>query len=360
VADYFEIDYLDVEAKKSGDAITIRYELNGIVYIQVVDGGFQDTGEIVVKHIKKYYGDPKRIDHVVATHPDGDHAAGLRTVLEAFEIGSLWMLRPWIYAPYLIDQFTNYTLVENLTRRLRDIYPNLAVLEEIASRRRIPIREPFQGAQIGAFTVLAPTRARYLELILASEKTPESQSAQLAGSAVAMLEKALAKVVRYAKAAWGFEVFSAEDTSAENEMSVVQYGLLCGKRILLTADAGRAALTEAADFAPRIGIVLPGIDRFQVPHHGSRRNVSTEVLDRWLGRRLSGKSNAATFQAICSAAKADEDHPRRSVKRAIIHRGGDFFDTKHGQSIWSYENAPQRPDYRSLTPSTYPEDQETE
>jgi hypothetical protein len=46
------------------------------------------------------------------------------------------------------------------------------------------------------------------------------------------------------------------------------------------------ALTEAADYAPHIGLTLPRIDRFQVPHHGSRRNVSTEILDRWLGERL--------------------------------------------------------------------------
>src|SRR3546814_4468000 len=69
-------------------------------------------------------------------------------------------------------------------------------------------------------------------------------------------------------------------------MSVIQYACLEGSRILLTGDAGRDALNEAADFAPYIGLVLPGIERIQIPHHGSRRNVSTEVLDRWLGPRL--------------------------------------------------------------------------
>lgn len=98
MADFFEIDFLDVESDKSGDAIAIRYEIGGRTLIHVVDGGFQDTGESLAAHIRKFYGAPRRIDHVVATHPDGDHAGGLRTILEEFEVGALWMLRPWLYA----------------------------------------------------------------------------------------------------------------------------------------------------------------------------------------------------------------------------------------------------------------------
>jgi hypothetical protein len=360
VADYFEIDYLDVEADKSGDAIPLRYQLNGTLYIHVVDGGFQDTGTVVVGHVNRYYGNPKRIDHVVVTHPDADHAGGLRTVLAFFEIGALWMLRPWIYASTLIDRFPNYTSVDNLARRLRKIYPNLAALEEIALDRRIPIFEPFQGASIGAFAVLAPSKPRYLELILTSEKTPEAEGAQrvAADSLGTLFEGLVKRATTLVKSAWGEEIFPEGGTSAENEMSVIQYARLCGTSILLTADAGRDALTEAADYATNSGVPLPGVDRFQVPHHGSRHNVSTVVLDRWLGPRLPTKKVPALFRAHCSAAQKDKDHPRRSVKRAIIHRGGEFYDTKEGESIWTSVNAPKRSSYSPLTASAYPEDQE--
>lgn len=100
---------------------------------------------------------------MVATHQGGDHSSGLRTALESFEIGALWMLHPWIYAPSLIDRFANYTSVENLARRLRKVYSNLTALEEIALRRHIPMRERLEGARIGALTVLAPSKARHLE-----------------------------------------------------------------------------------------------------------------------------------------------------------------------------------------------------
>jgi len=140
-------------------------------------------------------------------------------------------------------------------------------------------------------------------------------------------------------------------------MSIVQYANLCGKRILLTADAGRAALHEAADYAANVGLSLPGIDRIQVPHHGSRNNVSTELLDRWLGPRMAAASESANFTAIVSAAKADKDHPRKSVVRAFIHRGGKVITTEGGSKRTGH-NAPERDGWVAAEPVPYPEEEE--
>jgi len=362
MSDFFEIDFLDVESSKSGDAIPLRYRVNEVTTVHIVDGGFQDTGAKVIEHIKKHYDNASYIDRVVASHPDGDHLGGLRTVLEELDVGELWMLRPWLYADEIIDRFTRFSSVENLKKRLREIYPNIVALEEIAEDKGIPIYEPFQGAAIGAFTVMGPTRARYLDLIVKSEKTPESvevaQESAAAGLGT-LLERAAAKVVGLVKAAWGVEVFSPEETSAENEMSVVQYANLCGKHILLTGDAGRGALAEAADYAPCVGLTLPGIDQFQVPHHGSRRNVSSEILDRWLGEKLASNpgEGETKFLAIVSAAKDDEDHPRKAVVRACIHRGAEVVSTE-SSGIRTGHNAPNREGWSAATPLPYPEDQE--
>jgi hypothetical protein len=360
MADFFEIDFLAVEAKKSGDAIALRYELGGYTSIHVVDGGFQATGASLAEHIRAHYGNPTLIDHVVVTHQDGDHAGGVRTILEEFNIGALWMHRPWLYAGEIINRFANYTSVEHLKRRLRAIYTNLAALEDIALERGIPIFEPFQGAAIGAFRVMAPSRARFLDLVVESDKTPEHVEADIGAvfvGAADALVRTLAKAVTFVMAAWGVEVFSPDGTTAENEMSVVQYANLCGKRVLLTGDAGRGGLQEAAAYAPFVGLSLPGIDRFQVPHHGSRRNVSTELLDLWLGPRLADNTGAAKFTAIVSSALEDQDHPRKAVVRALIHRGANGYATE-GKTIQSYHNAPDRYGWSPATPETYPEDQE--
>lgn len=361
MSDYFEIDFLEVGESKSGDAITIRYKIGEKTTIHVVDGGFQDTGDSIVNHINKYYEYPSYIDCVIVTHPDGDHTGGLRTVLEKFTIGELWMLRPWNYAGELIYRFDRYSSVENLKKRLKEIYPNIAALEEIANKKQINIYEPFQGAVIGEFKVLAPTKSRYLDLIVESEKTPESSEEKNILSSLSFGEiakKAAKQVINFIRAVWGDENFSDEPTSAENEMSVVQYSLLCNQRILLTGDAGRRALTEVIDYAPYIGLSLPGIDRFQVPHHGSRRNLSTEILDSLLGERLQSKdeSNNQKLSAIISVAKKDDDHPRRAVVRALIHRGMNVIPTKQG-IICSQFNHPDR-GWKLATPLEYPEDQE--
>jgi hypothetical protein len=361
MSDFFEIDFLDVSPGKSGDAIPLRYEINGETRIHVVDGGYQSTGEKLVDYIKSYYGDPSSIDAVIVSHPDGDHAGGLRKVLEEFEVSELWMLRPWIYADELIDRFSRFKSVDNLVKRLKKIYPSIVALEEIAEDNDIPIFEPFQGKSIGAFTVMAPTKTRYLDLIVESDKTPEAlkEESKSDSSAFVFAEKIVKKMIVFLKSAWGEEVFSDEETSAENNMSVVQYAKLCEERILLTADAGRDALKEASDYAPSIGLTLPGIDRFQVPHHGSRRNVSTEVLDRWLGEKLPSKlsNGEEVFRAIVSAADKDKDHPRKSVVRAMIHRGATVLTTE-GKDLRTSHNAPDRDGWIAAKPLPYPEEQE--
>ena len=366
MAAYFEIDFLRVGDSESGDAITLRYERNGATFVHVVDGGFQDDGEHVMAHLRRYYGGTS-VSHVILTHPDNDHAGGLRTVLEECAVspgGGLWMLRPWLYAAELLDHFAGFTTVSGLERALREAYPNVAALEEIAQRRGIRIYEPFQGAVVGGFTVLAPSRTRYLQLIIDSEKTPQAAAPIATGGLLEVLQRAIAKVVRYVKAAWGVEVFSPEPTTAENEMSVVQYSSLCDEKILLTGDVGRDGLTEAADFAPVIGLELPGIDRFDVPHHGSRRNVSTEVLDRWLGRRLPQQlpEGQGRFRAFISANPDDNEHPRRAVVRGLIHRGADVSQTtgKRGAYLGTAKNAPSRDDAVPADRLPYPEDQEEE
>ncbi|OOF79043.1 competence protein ComEC [Rodentibacter caecimuris] len=359
--DFFEIDFLDVEAAQSGDAITIRYCKNGGKSIHVVDGGFkgredgEGTGDKVIHHIKKYYGTNK-INRVVVTHPDRDHAGGLRKVLENCEVDELWMLKPWDYTDELIERFARLRSEERLADRLKECYPNIAALEEIANSRGIPIKTPFQGAKIGDFTVLAPTKDRYLDLIEQSEKTPEVKSEQVS---LPRLSAALESVKNFVRAAWGDENLSNEPTSAENNMSIVQYAELNGKKIMLTGDAGCEALEEAKKYlVDHLHVSLPGIDYFQVPHHGSRRNISSELLDNICGQKLSFlERKKQNFTAVISSAKEDKDHPRKAVLRALMHRGGKVITTE-GKTICCSISAPSRSGWIPVTPESYPEDQE--
>src|ERR1700744_429848 len=118
MADSYELDFLAVETDKSGDAIAIRYTINGTTGVHVIDGGYLDTGDQLVAHIKEHYG-VTHVDHVVLTHPDQDHANGLRKILEEFSVGTLWINRPWIYADLLLPRFGTYNYVDALRNKLR-------------------------------------------------------------------------------------------------------------------------------------------------------------------------------------------------------------------------------------------------
>lgn len=353
---FFEIDFVEAGNAGNGDAIALRYaDDHGTEYVHVVDGGYADDGDKLVEHIEKYYGAPNYIDHVVLTHPDGDHAAGLKTVLEHFNVGTLWMNRPWNHIDALIPLFDYEYTETGLRQRLRKDFPHTAALEDLANEQDIEINDALQGDQIGYFTVLAPSQNRYVQLIVESEKTPEE--ARKAAFEGTIFEKVMI-VVKNVFAAWGEENLKgdSEGTSAENEVSIVQYANLCGESILLTGDAGVGALQEAYDYAIAQGVVLPGIDRFQVPHHGSRRNVSSDILDKWLGKKFATEPTSPHFSAIVSANQKSKDHPKKAVTRALVHRGAKV--VKSNSVTCTGKNAPDRDGWSAATPLEYPTDME--
>jgi beta-lactamase superfamily II metal-dependent hydrolase len=357
MSDFYEIDFLQVHSARSGDAIAIRYQIGSNWWVHLVDGGYESTAPVVADHIWARYG-TDLINNIVVTHGDQDHAEGLGPILENFRVGRLWMLRPWTYAGFLLPYFARYSSAQRLVERLREDYSYLAALEETANRRGVQIWEPFQGERIGPFTVLAPTPQRYLQMVIASDKTPQ-QTVGLGGLLGGLYE--LAKpVLRKVRAGWGSEKFSNEDTSTENEMSVVQYASLNGHSMVLTGDAGRAAMAEAADYAPQAGLVLPGVTRFQAPHHGGRRNVSSAILDRWLGPILPSllPPGSERFTAMISSAKEDEDHPRKAVLRGLLHRGAKILTTEDS-AFWVWGGIPPaRHDYFQVPNVPYPDEQE--
>lgn len=356
----FEIDFLAVETKKSGDAITMQYNNGSNDYIHVVDGGFTDTGEKILGHIEKHYTSQAYIDSVVVTHSDADHVLGLKYVLEHGDVRALWMNRPWIYADRLIDRFANYVSVKALHDELRRNYDYIAELEDIAIRKQIPIFAPFQGEYIGKFHVCAPTKDRYFDLIVSSDRTPtavvESVSAwDRIMASVFSTYKAAASMV---SATWSEEHFPTDKTNRENEMSVIQYAKFDDVTVLLTGDAGREGLQEFIDYANVVGIPLPGVQRFQIPHHGSRRNVSTEILDAILGERLpEWQADGSKFTAICSSALEDQHHPKKAVERAMHHRGGTVHATE-GNDICTRHNVAARAGWNAVASRPYPREQE--
>lgn len=262
------------------------------------------------------------------SHADRDHAGGLSEVLNRFDVGCLWMNRPWLYAEEIIDKFHGNYTVQGLRNAIRDEYPILVELEQLATQRGIEIREVFAGGQIGSFRVLAPLRSTYLNLIPEFDRTPDSKSA--VGRGFMDLIREAAREVQSWFETWNDEKLSNNPpkTSASNESSVVQFGNIDEYRVLLTADAGPNALSEAADVAEHLGI-LAHPNFFQIPHHGSRRNLTPTVLNRWLGPVVP-EGSSQTGVAFCSVGTNKPEYPRRRVRNAILRRGYGVFSSRVG------------------------------
>lgn len=326
----YDIDFLRA-GNSNGDAIVVKWghTKDSDYYLNVIDGGFTDTGDQIIAHIERYHTTHANIANVVLTHADNDHACGLIKVLEHenFTIHTLWMNRPWDYVDEVLDKFHGLYTRDGLIKKMREMHPYLVEMEKIAERRGIEIRAPLQGARIGAFTVLAPSRARYVELIPDLDKTPPSYASESASNLGEVLTNALRNVVEKIKERLDLETLDNNPpaTSASNETSVVQMATFGDKRVLLTGDVGPKGLDEAAAYAENNSLsIQPWL--IQIPHHGSRRNVTPTVLNRWLGPYPSGYRG----DAIASVGKDEDIYPRKKVANAFTRRGYNVYATHNG------------------------------
>lgn len=357
----FEIDFLPVgSGDRSGDAIAIRYGAPGNYKVLVYDGGTKESGQALVDHIKNYYG-TTRVDYLVNSHPDADHASGLSVVLESMVVGELWMHRPWNYSKIILDYFKDGRITDNsLAERLKEKMSAAYALEQLANKLHIPVYEPYRGASIGEFVVLSPERDWYIhELISEFAKSPEQKKAvSFADGGLAKafeaIAKAASKAITWVSEIWTYETLrNTVQTSAENESSVVLFGQIDGKGILLTGDAGVRALDATASYAESKNVSLPNVLNFiQMPHHGSRNNVSSEILDRIVGPRKAYDDGTTTKTAFVSASRDSSTHPRTVVMNAFIRRGTKVVATK-GQTKRYPHNMPPRDGWISATPLAF-------
>jgi beta-lactamase superfamily II metal-dependent hydrolase len=350
-----EIEFMPVgAASKPGDAIIVRYGTPQRYELMVIDGGTIESGENVVKHLRKYFGNDASLSHALLSHGDGDHASGLRPILREIPTQHLWMHVPWIHAQDAMPLFANKGWAQaGLETAIKKEYDVLSELLDIAAERQIPVFEPYQGDTIGPFHVLSPTKPFYTALLPQFDRTPAPDQAAIQrlgfwiGKPPNFLANIFEKVIATVEKKWVEESWQNERlknggvTSAANESSVVLYSAI-GERILLTADAGNRALTLVADYAEGAGFLLKQFNFVQVPHHGSRRNVGPTILNRLIGPIRN--EGPWTFLAFVSAPPDDDTHPRQMVVNAFMRRGARVLSTK-GKNIIHYGGFLGRPDY---------------
>jgi beta-lactamase superfamily II metal-dependent hydrolase len=309
----YEIDFLPVgEGDKSGDAIAMRFwtpnsiPLNQTVV--VIDGGTKESGAALAEHIAIHYN-TQTVDAVICSHSDADHASGLTEVLENCKVKSLLMHTPWAHFADLDKYLTGDAIsTDKLRRHFKKSLDSARALETLAKQKGIQIYEPFSdpAASNEHFSILGPSKTFYEGLLQSFRCAPEifAKPPEALRKAVDAVKEAVAKWI---EEKWDFETLtdpSENDCSAENNSSVILLFKDGNDKFLFTSDAGVPALTEAANFATRIGIDLKTVNALQVPHHGSKHNVGPTILDRILGQRTPQLQ--LTKSGIVSASKGAE------------------------------------------------------
>ncbi len=321
----FEIDMLDVS---NGDAFVLRHvnDRNGQEWVAVIDGGqTDDDGELVVQHVRRYTA-KRGIDDLICTHPDGDHIGGLFRVVKGCPVG-----RAWVHDP------TRHIDLSRLTARLKRMpapYASAAAkitrsmdqccsFLQLLDRHGVRRYEPFAGQSAGYLQVLGP-RQDYYEQLLAQFEDLEG----------VFVEDERQEPV-YLSLAESEEALNEDDTtSAENNSSVISGFEIDGRIYLFTGDAGVQALWQALD-----DYGVGRVNWLDVPHHGSKHNLSSDLLDRLL-----------PDMAFISA-RGTRKHPSRAVVNALKRRGCRCYSThNNGCMRHQYGNAPYRPGWVTATP----------
>lgn len=308
----YEIRFFQVgNASKGGDAILIRFldEFQKPTVI-IVDGGYSETGGKIIEYLKGLR--ISVIDLVINTHPDIDHISGLIRLFEeeSLTIKKLIMNRPWRDSNITADYFADNRITDkSVNKRMTEAFKYAYQLEQVAIAKigENNIIHPVVGNNyFGCLTILSPSKDFYRTELLESDKTPTTLDG---GSNTNYYAKTMKKLVRYIK---GFMLWRNEDTTPINETSIVTLLSMPDQVYLLTADAGRNGIKEALDYMDsQIGLAYKSIDVLQLPHHGSRKNVTPALI-----QRISAKD----YIISCPPNGLDNHHPSRRLVNMVLEK----------------------------------------
>lgn len=331
----YEFDFLPVgRSGRSGDAIAARFThpTTGDYVHVVIDAGFEDSGQALVEHVEEYY-DTDTVELALLTHPDGDHIGGMGKVVRGLRVLNLGLHRLAAHGG------------SSLPASLRGVEDLIST----AQAEGTAVFEPFAGDRFfdGALTILSPSEPWYDELV-AAQVAEEAGRKAAAAEPSALVEAASRQISRLMKAIGTVGIELPFDDKGgpgpRNNTSLVTLFEIDGARALLTGDAGVAALDRAWGWLEAAGRDSSPPDFIQIPHHGSRKNGSSQLLDRLLGET----GQQLQRPAYVSVVDNSDVHPSAKIWNAYYRRGYQPHATGVRKLWWRSPDAPTRLDYGPL------------
>jgi beta-lactamase superfamily II metal-dependent hydrolase len=296
------IDMLDVG---KGDAYVVElYDDQGTKFVFVVDGGTAERSDILLSHVRNYHNNT--INLAVSTHPDTDHIGGLISLFENANIGHLFLNDPRDFISQdTLMQRARTNLSRDEVEVFKSAFDRMDELKELAQAQSTTHHPAtFADSQPrfswGGWSVyiLGPSENLFRDIWLNEDVVRDWFSSDTVDQLVSSQPQT--------------SVLDdpSIDTKPVNNSSIIMLIEGYGKKYLFTGDAGKRAIRDA--MAVRDIRSLTWLD---VPHHGSRRNLDTEIINH-LAPNTSYISSPGTTK-----------HPRRTIVRALQKAGSRVYST---------------------------------
>ncbi len=309
----FVIDFLYVG---DGDAIIVWARNPNVHDIVIfIDGGSNGNGEKIVNHYNTYIKPHLMTSKTIGflnSHPHTDHINGLIEVIE------------------LIGNEMNFAIyndpVEHISSELKDKIKNSYLAKEDADiihlyesfEKVYKLNELCEKYSIKRFRALSDVniiRSNDIKILSPSKSFYEEKVQQFTN--IDFLKRV--DFSKKAPTVYDDEITSPctivdeiNDASPENLTStVLQLTDSSGRRYILTADAG----VDSFDSMVENGFTTNNINLVQLPHHGSRRNVSST----WLKKFNSNMYIASAAGNVKHPRKAVINCIKRNLPRATIY-----------------------------------------
>lgn len=341
----FRVDFLKAQ---HGDAIWIEFGDSNAPRRVLIDGGLKGTSATLRKRLLALPEAERTIDLLIVSHVDRDHIEGVLELLDdpvlGFSARDVWF-NGWRhlpgneldeYGPVQGERLTHHLVATSLWNQA--FGRGAAVVADDGPLPTYSIASA-GGEPALKLTLLSPT----IDTLDALRPVWDAEIAKhgLAPNVEPLAPEAPGDLDRFGPpdvASLANEVYE-RDGSEANGSSIGVLAEYEGARALLVGDAHSEVIEKAI-------VRLVGengrlsVDVFKIPHHGSRKNIRKELLDRLDCRCYVVSTNGAYYK-----------HPHDQAIARLIRHGGETpiiafnYRTKHNEhwddeglkETWSYE-----------------------
>jgi beta-lactamase superfamily II metal-dependent hydrolase len=282
----------------NADSIFVRHWTDGVPTNILIDGGWSSSADQVEEFLSDRAKESgvSTIHHLVCSHSDDDHAGGLVEIVERenFDIEQAWVHDTRAAHAVITPERTFYMEKSGANRTLSTIKKSEATRHALLNAlddQGIGNVSPFTGQWIGPMLLLGPTPeffdAQFSKLVDAEFiKEMEARLSKRAADKITELFESDEYLNKMAAKEDQDKPLGGDPTSPQNEVSTVIAlpWTQDEKRYiyLFTGDVGRAGL---GDVISRENEHLKGLAWMQVPHHGSRRSMTPEIINHLAPRK---------------------------------------------------------------------------